>query len=639
MIEELSKLNIIQKYAKYLPEQKRRETWDEIVDRSLNMHLRKFHFLKEEEKKEIVEAFRLVREKKVLPSMRSAQFAGPAIEAKNERIFNCCALHIKDVRSIEKAFYLLLCGVGCGFGLQKQYVNQFPKVTQFKLLTTTFVIEDSIEGWAQSVGVLINSFLEGNEWSNKNIEFDYSKIRPKGAPISHGGVAPGPSGLKFAHEKIRKLLQSVETEKLTTLHVYDILMHTADAVLSGGIRRAACVALFDKDDVLMATAKIGAWFKENPQRARSNNTTFLERSTTTFEEFYQLFRLTKEFGEPGIAFVNVANKGLWNPCLEIGLTCEYDGQPAVQFCNLTSINGNKVQVKEDFFKYAEAAALIGTLQASYTDFPFLDEGDKKITEEEALLGVSVLGWMANPDVLLVPEIMQEAYQVVKKTNEIWAEKIGINPAARLTCVKPDGNSSCVLESAFAGIHPAHSKRYIRRVQINKDDAIFKYFQQFNPQACEESVYSATGTDAVISFPIIVENEHAIFKDDLSATAHLEIIKSVQLNWVNGGEASTTSDINHAVSCTVVVDESEWDEVAQYLFDNRNYFTNVSLLPKTGDKDYAQAPYEACRTDEELDNWEELYRSFVSMNYTNLIEVSDDTKFTAEVACQGGVCTL
>ncbi len=638
-LEELSKFTITQKYAKFIPELNRRETWDEIVNRSLNMHLRRFDTLEEQDKETIKEVFSLVKEKKILPSMRGMQFAGQGVESKNERQFNCCFLHIHNTRCIEKAFYLLLCGVGCGFGLRNKWVSQFPKLVIDKTSVQPYTIPDSIEGWATSTKALIDSYLEGNAYTGKQIKFDYSQIRPKGSPISHGGTAPGPEGLRHAHKQIEKLLRSLSNgSKLRTIDVYDILMHTADAVLSGGIRRAASIALFEFTDELMMSAKTGNWFVENPQRARSNNTVILKRDEVTFDQLSYIIESTRQWGEPGFAFMDDLDTGT-NPCAEVGLFPFWNGEPAVQFCNLTTINGNTIESIEDFLTLVRAASIIGTLQADYTDFKFLDKADVGITKEEALLGVSILGYMANPEVLLNPVVLRKGAELAVKTNEEWAAKLGIKPAARVTCTKPDGNSSCVIESAFSGIHPAHAQKYFRRVQVNKDDPVYVHFKKYNPQLCEESIYSATNTDDVIVFPIDVDNDHGMFKDDLPAVDHLDMIKMVQQAWVNGGAKNNTKPTSHAVSCTVLVGEDEWDGVVKYIYDNRDSFTNVSLLARSGDKDYAQAPYEAVTTEEDYERWIYARSSFQPVDYTLMHEDSDNTQHSQEVACAGGMCTI
>lgn len=683
-LKELAKFTIISKYAKYLPEKQRRETWKETVERCRDMHLRKYNFLEQDRLDKITEVFEAVKRKEVAPSMRSLQFGGEAIERKNARMFNCSVVHVNNPRALQKAFWLLLCGCGVGLGFTEKYVSEFPKLSQgAKRKEITYKVEDTIEGWADSIRVLMDSYLEDTEFSNTEIKFDYSQIRPKGAPLSIGGKAPGPDGLSQCHTLVKRLLNNrVKEGFLRSIDLYDIAMHCSDAVLSGGIRRSATIALFSLEDSLMMGAKtditvdsfvgnlygqtfIGkvkydgksvnvtlsdydyqklikdnlvSWHIVEPQRARSNNSVILNRKEIGEEEFYKIFNSTKQFGEPGFVFVD-DNDSLFNPCAEIGFIPVMDGEPAVQFCNLSIINGNKINLKRELMQAVENATIIGTLQAGYTNFEYLDEGDRKITEEEALLGVSILGFLSNPEILTDPEILREASELAVKVNEEWSEAIGINKASRVTCVKPDGNSAAALESPFSGIHPAHSEAYYRRVQVNTDENTYKHFKNFNPQLCEPSVWSANKTDDVIMFPIKIES--GITKKQLSAIDHLNIIKVVQENWVNGGQKNNRKKVSNSVSCTVLVKPEEWGEVARFLFENREYFSTVSLLADNGDKVYAQAPYESIdkMNEEEFKRFLNFSESFLPVEYSNLIEQDDFTSRSEELACAGGQCSI
>lgn len=642
-LKELSKYTITSKYAKYLPEKQRRETWTETVERCRNMHLNKYSFLSSQDLDVITEVFDAVKRKEVAPSMRSLQFGGEAIERKNARMYNCSVAHIYDSRSVEKAFWLLLCGCGVGLGFTKKFANRFPKlINKTSEVLYVYTVPDTIEGWANSVKVLLDSYTEGNEWTGKEIQFDYSEIRDKGKPLSIGGKAPGFEGLKEGHEKIEEVILNRLRQGynfLRTIDLYDIMMHCSDAVLSGGIRRSATLALFDLDDELMMNAKTGNWWDTNPQRKRSNNSVMLKRDEITEEQFKAIFNKTKQFGEPGFVWVDDEN-ALYNPCAEIGFVPVWNDEPAVQFCNLSIINGTKITTKEDLMNAVVRATIIGTLQAGYTDFDFLDEKDKLITEEEALLGVSILGFMANADILLTDELQKEASALATSVNEEWAKKIGINPAARVTCVKPDGNSAAALESPFSGIHPAHSPKYIRRVQANTDENLYQHFRFYNSYLCEPSLHSATKTDDVIAFPIEVESKgKVIFKKDLSAIEHLEIIKGVQQNWVLGGQKNNKKAVSNSVSCTVLVKEDEWDEVADYIYKNKQYFATVSLLSDTGDKVYPQAPYESMNTQEELEFFQNLSKKFIPVDYTLCVESDDNTARNEELACVGGACAF
>lgn len=645
-LDEMANFTFTTKYAKYDEKKKRRETWDETVSRVEKMHLKKFNFLSEEDKKEIERAFDFVRERKVTPSMRSMQFGGKAVEAHNGRIFNCAVRHVDSLRSFAESFYTLLCGTGVGFGLTNFFLNRLPDLVNANDKTgtvITYVVQDSIEGWGDSIEALLNCYFKNTPYSGRKVVFDYSRIRPKGAKLkTGGGKAPGYKGLKNCHRKVKMLLDSIIEEKgqkrLKTIDAYDILMHCADAVLSGGIRRSACSVIFEASDEDMMNAKTDNWFVDNPQRARSNNSAIIIRGKTSYEEFCKLIDKTKQFGEPGFLYV-VDERQLLNPCFEISFVpVTKDGRCGFQFCNLTSINGAKTSSLEEFKNAAWAASLIGTLQAAYTTFPYLGHTSEELTREESLLGVSITGMMDNPDILFNAKFQREAAKVAVETNKEWAKKIGINQAARVTCIKPEGTNSIVL-SAASGIHPHHARKYFRRIQVNKEDNVYRYFRVFNEHACEESVWSANKVDDVITFPIEI-SEKAKIKFDLTAIEHLKLIKLTQENWVNSGTTEANSKpLAHSVSCTVIVKDDEWEEVTQFLFKNQKDFTAVSLLPFSGDKIYQQAPMEAVVTPEDEKRFDELAKNWCKVDYKKLQEDDDATSHTAEVACAGGACEV
>jgi len=479
--------------------------------------------------------------------------------------------------------------------------------------------------------------------------------------------------------------------RLEPINAYDIIMHCSDAVLSGGIRRSATSIIFDKDDNSMINAKIDydiikkgrfekndkglyegyviiddpcyqkdkkkievtlteseynylssdkkiSWMKIYPHRARSNNSVLLLRNEITFDEFKLIVERTKQYGEPGFVFADHPWT-IYNPCFEIGfIPVTADGVCGVQFCNLTSINGAKISTKEDFFAAAKTAAIIGTLQAAYTYFPYLGVASYKLTSEEALLGVSITGIMDSPDVLLNKKNLQEAARIVVETNKEWALKLGINPAARTTCIKPEGTNSLVVKSA-SGAHAHHARRYLRRVQNNKLDSVYKFFKKHNPHMCEESVWSANKTDDIITFPIEV-GKNVIIKDELTAAKHLDIVKTIQQNWVLPG----TTDINkkavhHNVSCTIEVDTDEWDFVEKFIFDNKKFFSALSLIPKLGDKIYPQAPMERITNEDDEKKWNDIISKFTPIAYTKLLEDDDETNLQSEMACSGGKCEV
>ena len=647
MLEEISNFVFTSKYARYREDLKRRETWEEAVGRVEGMHLGKFDYLAPEVLEEIQWAFDMVRQKHVVPSMRSMQFGGKAVEAHNARIYNCAVRHVDSIRSFSEIFYLLLCGAGVGIGLTEKYLNRLPDLVGPNDRTGTvlvYVIEDSIEGWADSIEALLNCYFADNAYSGRKIVFDYSKIRQAGSELkTSGGKAPGHEGLKAAHNKIKELLSRVievlGVNRLRSIDAYDILMHVADAVLSGGVRRSATSVMFSKDDYLMMQAKTGDWLVENPQRGRSNNSVLLIRDELEKEEFEGIVKITREWGEPGFVFAETKDV-LYNPCFEVSfIPVTEDGVCGVQFCNLTSINGSKIKNAKDYMDAARAATIIGTLQATYTDFPYLSNTAKKLTEDEALLGVSMTAIMDNPDVLCDKELQRQAARVVLETNKMWANILGIKPAARATVVKPEGTSTLALGSMSSGIHAAHARYMFRRVQMNTFDNVYKFFKMYNPHLCEPSKWSANGTDDVVTFPIRVPDT-TIIKSHLSALDHLSIIRSTQQNWVIPGTSEfNTKPIHHNVSCTVIVKDNEWKNVVDYIYDNKDSFAAVSFISDDGDKKYLQAPMEAVVTENDWEKFNDLIKNYTPINYTYMLEETDETSLMQEMSCAGNSCEL
>lgn len=644
MLEALSDFTYTAKYARFNETRQRRETWNETVARVERMHLKRYAALSEEDKTKIKWAFDLVREKKVLPSMRSMQFGGKAIEVNNTRLYNCAALHIHNPRSFAEFMFLSLCGTGVGVGLRKKFIDRLPDLVNASDKTGTllpYVILDSIEGWADSIEILLLSFFRGTPISGRKVEFDYSRIRPEGSPLkTSGGLAPGPWSLKAAHKKIKALLDRIVEEKKQTrlkpIDVYDILMHCADAVISGGIRRSATIALFEPSDTDMMTAKTGNWREENPQRGRSNNSVLLYRKDLKRKDFETIVANARQFGEPGFVLVDDED-ALTNPCAEISMIpVTEDGVCGVQFCNLTTQNGAAIHSLSEWKETATAATIIGTLQAGYTNFKYLGIASQRITEKEALLGVSLTGWMENPAILLNEDNQQIIATLCKRVNKAWAKKIGINPAARITCVKPEGTASCVLGTS-SGIHPHHARKYFRRVQCNKIDPVYKHFAATNPHMTEESKWSANNTDDVITFPLQLTNG-AMTKADLTALKHLEVVRNTQINYVRMG-ANDQKRGQHNVSFTCTVKEDEWDKVIDYLYTNRDDFCAVSLLAASGDKDFEQAPMEAVTTEEDEKRFQSLVESYRAVRYTDMVESRDETTLLRENACAGGTCSI
>lgn len=597
----LSDLKLYSDYLKWDEEKQRYETWDEACENVLETHILKYG---EKVRPLTNKVLPFYKSKKLLASQRNLQFRGKQILKHESRLYNCCTMYAYSPDLFEKAFYVLLCGCGLGVSLKNKYVGQLPDLYIRNKGTKTYIVDDSIEGWAKSVKVLISSYCKHlsliDEYFGYNIKFDYSQIRPKGAFITGGFKAPGHEGLKQSLERIELLINSNLKEeknvKFKSIIVYDILMHISDAVLSGGVRRSAMNIIMDLDDKELMYAKIGNWRSENPQRARSNNSVGLLKGQFTKKQFNDIIRLNEGDNDIGFVFLNDNNEIL-NPCYEIGFNF-YDeivdkNYISMQFCNLNEINASTCVDKEgnfseqEFYDICEAAAILGTLQAGYTNFPNINKQTEKIVAGEALLGVSITGWATRPE-LFDENILKRGAEIVKKTNKETAKALGINPAARCTTVKPSGNASVILQTA-SGIHPEHSKNYLRVMQLNKDSEVAKFLNENYPETLEESVWSASNTDYAV-FMTFENNEKTLFKDELKGVKHLELIKLVQNSWVKYGKNENRcykSTTNHNVSNTVIIDD--FDEIVDYIFDNQNVFTAVSFVSQFSDKDYNQAP--------------------------------------------------
>lgn len=913
-------------YARFDENLGRYETWEEAVSRVMDMHRYYYANLMTDELKDYIDlAERLYKEKKVLGAQRALQFGGDQLLKNHSRLYNCAATYADRPEFFGECFHLMLCGCGVGFSVQRPHVASMPEIQKRNKDPKTFVVPDSIEGWARALDVLMSSFLKGGvhqEYEGHKIYFDLEEIRPKGAHISGGFKAPGPEPLRKALDRIEQLIKEIlraGRNVLKPIDIYDITMHAADAVISGGVRRAATICLFSLDDQEMMRAKTGNWFNENPQRARSNNSVVLLRDQTSYAELQSIVSSIKECGEPGFVFSDDIDT-LFNPCCEIGLyprlesgktgvqmcvsgdttlitregkvkiqeavgkniaiwngekwsqvspqitgtgrelyrvkfsdgsyldctdnhkflakdrfrksykefttlelldelnnnpypisapraniiysegkvekyaydygfvlgdgtirepthsiytsifkgsnketikfksntkvvgdlksnklgtefqtisfpdlsnkfayelkyteelpkevftwnkdsilsfiagwadadgtqaskgiriygeenkirdahllllkvgicssinlmskkgtyvssvkcnrtrdiwylqitktieipcqrlTCDnpseakYKGKNKViksieklegfhtvycfeefelhqgvfnsvltKQCNLTEINGRHSDSREQFFEQCQAAAILGTLQAGYTNFKFLNEESHKLIEEEALIGVGVTGWMNNPDILFEESNMKEGAEIVKATNKVVADILGINPAARCTTVKPSGNSSVLLETT-SGIHGEHAPMYIRNVQFNKETEIAKIFEKLNPDMVSDSVWSQNGTDVCVSFPVI-SPVGSKYKSELLGVKQLEYVKKAQQYWIEYGtdvELCRKPYLRHNVSNTITVDD--WDEVIDYVYDNRDFFCGVSFLSEFGDKALPQAPF-------------------------------------------------
>lgn len=610
----LSGLTVFSKYAKFIPTLNRRETWEEICLRNMKMHLKKYPQLETE----IVDVYQdFVIPKKVLPSMRSMQFAGAPIDRSPNRIFNCAFCPANHYKVFSETMFLLLGGTGMGYSVQSAHVEQMGEIKAPNTRTRRFLIEDSIQGWADAVKVLMEAYFKGKSLPI----FDFSDVRAKGAElVTSGGKAPGPEPLKTCLFNLQRILDRKKSgEKLTTLEAHDMMCFIADAVLSGGIRRAALICLFDINDEEMLTCKFGNWWEQNPQRGRSNNSAVVVRHKVKKQTFLELWAKIQASGsgEPGIYFTNNADWGT-NPCVETALR-------PFQFCNLTEINASDIVSQEDLEDRAKAAAFIGTLQAGYTDFHYLRDIWQKTTEKDALLGVGITG-IASGGIL--PLDLVSSAKIVKEENERVARLIGVNPAARTTCVKPSGTASLVVGSS-SGIHAWHSEYYIRNIRFGKNETIYKYLAKNHPELVQDE-YFKPHEQSVVGIPVKAP-EKAIYRSE-TALQLLERVKKFSNEWVKPGH--TKGDNTHNVSATISVGDNEWEDVGEWMWNNRAVYNGISVLPRDGGS-YIQAPFEEC-TEEKFN---ELYAKLQYIDFTKIIEQQDETNLNDQVACAGGVCEI
>ena len=612
----LSEITVYMKYAKYIPELNRRESWEELVTRNKLMHIKKYPQLNDE----IEEVYKFVYDKKVLPSMRSLQFGGKSISISPNRVYNCAYLPIDSIDSFNETMFLLLGGTGVGYSVQRHHIESLPAVNHpYKKRVKRFLIGDSIEGWADAIKVLMKSYMGENRSSK--IDFDYSDIRPKGAQlVTSGGKAPGPQPLKECIVKIKGLLDSKDDgDKLTTLEAHDVICYIADAVLAGGIRRAALISLFSADDNDMISCKAGSWWEENPQRGRANNSAVLMRHKISKGFFMDLWKRVElsGAGEPGIYLNNDKDWGT-NPCCEIALR-------PFQFCNLCEVNASNIESQEDLNNRVKHAALIGTLQAGYTEFHYLRSIWRETTEKDALIGVSMTGIGSG---VVLGYDMSEAAEVVKKENSRVAKLIGINPAARTTTVKPAGTTSLALGTS-SGIHAWHNNYYVRRIRVGKNESMYKYLAKNHPELIEDEYFRPHDT-AVISIPQKAP-KGSILRDE-SPFDLLERIKKVAQEWVVPGHRKGSN--THNVSATVSLKSDEWDKAGKWMWENRNHYNGLSVLPYDGGT-YTQAPFEDITEQEYNDRLKHL----VNVDLTNIIEVEDETDLAGEIACGADGCEI
>tara|TARA_R110002072_G_scaffold72071_2_gene172571 strand:+ start:2810 stop:4672 length:1863 start_codon:yes stop_codon:yes gene_type:complete len=612
----LSDITVFMKYAKYQPETKRRETWDQLVFRNESMHIKKYPKLEQE----IKDAYVDVYNKNILPSMRSLQFGGKPIEISPNRIYNCAYLPVESVAAFSETMFLLLGGTGVGYSVQQHHVAKLPSVTvPFEKRTRRFLVMDSIEGWADAIKILMKSYI-GNK-RNSRVDFDYSDIRAKGARlVTSGGKAPGPQPLKEAIVKITGIMDTLKDgDYLSTVQAHDIICHIADSVLAGGIRRAALIALFSSEDNDMIASKSGDWWEKNPQRGRANNSAVLMRDRLTKSYFMDLWKRIElsGSGEPGFYLTNDKDWGT-NPCCEIALR-------PYQFCNLCEVNGSDVESQEQFDERVTHAAFIGTLQASYTSFHYLRSIWQETTEKDALIGVSITGIGSGKVTKLD---MTKAANLVTKENKRVAKLLGINSSARSTTVKPAGTTSLTLGTS-SGIHAWHNDYYIRRIRVGKTESMYKFLAENHPELIEDEYFRPHDT-AVIQIPQKAP-EGSVLRTE-SPISLLERVKLVSRQWVKPGHI--TGRNTHNISATVSIRDNEWDEIGEWMWNNKEFYNGLSVLPYNGGT-YVQAPFE----DITKEKYNDMMKTLMLVDIASIEEDEDETDLTGELACAGGACEI
>ena len=608
----LSEITVYMKYARYLPAAQRRETWEEMITRNRDMHIENFPKLTNE----IESAYKLVYEKKVLPSMRSLQFAGPAIKQTPSRIYNCAYLPIDDYQAFSEVMFLLLGGTGVGYSVQRHHVDKLPSIT-IPTKRRRYLVGDSIEGWSDCIKMLMKAYFCGRP----DPEFDFSGVRAKGALlVTSGGKAPGPEPLKDCVHNIKRILDRKENgDQLSTLEVHDIICWIADAVLSGGIRRSATISLFSIDDQEMLQCKFGDWWETEPQRARANNSAVVVRHRVRKKDFFAIWEKVKESGagEPGVYFTNDSEWGT-NPCAEIALR-------PFQFCNLCEVNVSDVETQQELNDRVVAATLIGTLQTAYTNFHYLRDIWRRTTEKDALLGVGMTGIGSGR---IQQFDLEATSKLAVETNKYYATEIGVKQSARITTVKPSGTTSCVLGTS-SGVHAWHNDYYIRRVRVGKNEAIYTYLTIHHPELVEDDFFKPE-TQAVISIPQRAPND-GILRHETSLEL-LERVKDIYNRWIVPGHREGNN--THNVSCTVSVRDEEWEEVGKWMWQNREYYNGIAVLPYFGGN-YKQAPFE----DIDEKTFEGMFIKLKEVDLSNVVEIVDNTNLTGELACAGASCEI
>lgn len=627
--EVLSDIVVYNKYAKFNPAEKRRETWEEIIDRYKAMLIKKYigdypevfdiPLDKMDLYEEIIENCEYIYDKRILPSMRALQFAGAAIEKNEARGYNCSYMPMDDYRAFSELMFLLLGGTGAGYSVQYHHVEKLPDI-QKPTRRAKYLIGDSIEGWADAVKQLMKAYFGKTKVAPR---FDYSDIREKGARlVTAGGKAPGPEPLRITLVKIEAILAGKKNgENLTPFEVHRICCLIADAVLAGGIRRAALISLFSMDDKVMVTCKYGTWWEKYPELGRANNSAVILRNRVKKHEFDAFWKMIVDSnsGEPGIYFTNDPEYGT-NPCCEISLR-------PFTFCNLAEINAGNIESQEDFNTRAKIAGFFGTLQAGITDFHYLRNIWKVNTEKDALIGIGITGV---GDGKIEELNWTEAATVGMVENERVAKVIGINSAARTTTIKPAGTTSCVVGTA-SGAHAWHGPQYIRNMQCRVGDDLYNFFTVYHNELIQVMEYDPMS--AVIGIPQKAP-EGAILREHETALDFLERVKRLNVEWVHVGHRRGPNTNN--VSATVSVKDNEWKDVGEWMWKNRHKYNGLSVLPFDGGT-YKNAPFEEVAPEVFNKKYEYILNNKIDL--TLIVEEVDNTAQKDSLACSGNTCEI
>jgi ribonucleoside-diphosphate reductase alpha chain len=613
------------RYARFQDDKGRRESWPETVTRFVDYIFSRTPAITDNAELK-TELYNSIVNLELMPSMRAMMTAGKSADRDNTCVYNCSYLPVDDPKSFDEAMFILLCGTGVGFSVESKYINQLPEVPE-KLFESehTIAVHDSKEGWAKSLRLLL-----AHLWAGEIPKWDVSNVRPAGARLkTFGGRASGPQPLVDLFEFTVAAFKNAKGRKLHSLECHDLMCKIGEVVVVGGVRRSAMISLSDLDDERIRHAKAGPWWDTAPHRALANNSAVYNETPTVgkfMEEWLSLYN--SHSGERGIFNREAAKKAVekhghrdsnfefgTNPCSEIILR-------PYQFCNLSECVVRHDDTKETLLRKVRLASILGTIQSTFTKFPYLRKVWQRNTEEERLLGVSLTGIYDNPLLTTqgnkLNELLTELRECARATNKEWAQALGIPASAAITCVKPSGTVSQLTDSA-SGIHPRHAKYYIRRVRGDKKDPLTQFLIGQGIPA-EDCVYKPTQT-TVFSFPQRAPD--GLVRDDITPISHLELWLTFQRFWCE-----------HKPSVTISVAERDWPSVGAWTWDHFDEISGVSYLPYDGGT-YRQAPYEEC-TEEE---YEKLKASIPVIDWLELKENTDNVEGAQMLACSAGVCEI